>query len=132
MFLDDLPLWFDPDGVCRGPAGDGRVALISRADVGAVSAAVLAADGYRNETLDLSGNVIGDDGAAALADSLFFGRLRRLDLSNNRVGDPGALALAASPHAATLGQLVLAKNPIAPAGTAALREKFGGRVHVLG
>ena len=56
LFLDDLPLWFDPDGVCRGPAGDGRVALIARADVGAVSAAVLAADGYRNETLDLSGD----------------------------------------------------------------------------
>ena len=30
LFLDDLPLWFDPDGVCRGPGGDGRVALISR------------------------------------------------------------------------------------------------------
>jgi NAD(P)H dehydrogenase (quinone) len=56
MFLDDLPLWFDPDGVCRGPAGDGRVALISRADVGAVTVAVLAADGYHDETLDLSGD----------------------------------------------------------------------------
>jgi uncharacterized protein YbjT (DUF2867 family) len=56
MFLDDLPLWFDPDGVCRGPGGEGRVALISRADVGAVCAAVLASDGYRNETLDLSGD----------------------------------------------------------------------------
>src|SRR3954469_2661231 len=56
LFLDDLPLWFDPDGVCRGPAGDGRVALISRADVGAVTAVVLAAEGYRNEVLDLSGD----------------------------------------------------------------------------
>jgi len=37
LFLDDLPLWFDPDGVCRGPGGDGRVALISREDTAAVS-----------------------------------------------------------------------------------------------
>ncbi len=56
LFLDELPLWFDADGVCRGPAGDGRVALISRADVGAVAAAVLASDGYQGETLDLSGD----------------------------------------------------------------------------
>jgi uncharacterized protein YbjT (DUF2867 family) len=55
LFLDDLPLWFDPDGVCRGPGGDGRVALISRADVAAVSAGVLAGPGYENEALDLTG-----------------------------------------------------------------------------
>ena len=42
LFLDDLALWFDPDGVCRGPGGDGRVALISREDTAAVSAGVLA------------------------------------------------------------------------------------------
>ena len=55
LFLDDLPLWFDPDGVCRGPGGDGRVALISREDTAAVSAGVLAGPGYENEALDLTG-----------------------------------------------------------------------------
>ncbi len=55
LFLDDLPLWFDPDGVCRGPGGDGRVALISRGDTAAVSAGVLAGPGYENEVLDLTG-----------------------------------------------------------------------------
>jgi NAD(P)H dehydrogenase (quinone) len=55
LFLDDLPLWFDTDGVCRGPGGDGRVALISREDTAAVSAGVLAGIGYVNETLDLTG-----------------------------------------------------------------------------
>jgi uncharacterized protein YbjT (DUF2867 family) len=55
LFLDDLPLWFDPDGVCRGPGGEGRVALITRADTAAVSAAVLAAGGFENEALDLTG-----------------------------------------------------------------------------
>jgi NAD(P)H dehydrogenase (quinone) len=56
LFLDDLPLWFDPDGVCWGPGGDGRVALISREDVAAVSAAVLAGPGYEGEALDLTGD----------------------------------------------------------------------------
>jgi NAD(P)H dehydrogenase (quinone) len=55
LFLDDLPLWFDPDGVCRGPGGDGRVALISRADTAAAAAGVLAGPGYENEGLDLTG-----------------------------------------------------------------------------
>jgi uncharacterized protein YbjT (DUF2867 family) len=55
LFLDDLPLWFDPDGVCRGPGGDGRVALISREDTAAVSAGVLVGPGYENEALDLTG-----------------------------------------------------------------------------
>jgi NAD(P)H dehydrogenase (quinone) len=55
LFLDDLPLWFDPDGVCRGPGGDGRVALISRKDTAAVSARVLIGPGYENEALDLTG-----------------------------------------------------------------------------
>jgi uncharacterized protein YbjT (DUF2867 family) len=55
LFLDDLPLWFDADGVCRGPGGDGRVALISREDTAAVSAGVLVGPGYENEALDLTG-----------------------------------------------------------------------------
>jgi NAD(P)H dehydrogenase (quinone) len=55
LFLDDLPLWFDPDGVCRGPGGDGRIALISREDTAAVSAGVIAGPGYENEALDLTG-----------------------------------------------------------------------------
>jgi NAD(P)H dehydrogenase (quinone) len=55
LFLDDLPLWFDPDGVCRGPGGDGRVSLITRADTAAVSAAVVKGPGYEGEALDLTG-----------------------------------------------------------------------------
>ncbi|MDX6621281.1 MAG: hypothetical protein QOK36_3667 [Gaiellales bacterium] len=55
LFLDDLPLWFDPDGVCRGPGGEGRVALISRDDTAAVSAAVVKGPGYEGEALALTG-----------------------------------------------------------------------------
>jgi NAD(P)H dehydrogenase (quinone) len=55
LFLDDLPLWFDPDGVCRGPGGGGRVSLISRVDTAAVSARVLAGPGHEGALLDLTG-----------------------------------------------------------------------------
>ena len=55
LFLDDLPSWFDADGVCRGPAGDGRVSLISRAQIADAAAAVLTKDGRAGETYDLTG-----------------------------------------------------------------------------
>jgi NAD(P)H dehydrogenase (quinone) len=55
LFLEELPMWFDPDGVCRGPGGQGRVSLIARPDVAAVSAAVVKGPGYEGEALDLTG-----------------------------------------------------------------------------
>lgn len=41
FYLDVLPLFAGREGVIRGPAGDGRVAAVARADVAAVAAAVL-------------------------------------------------------------------------------------------
>jgi uncharacterized protein YbjT (DUF2867 family) len=41
LYLDVLPLLAGPDGVIRGPAGNGRVAAVARADVAAVASAVL-------------------------------------------------------------------------------------------
>jgi NAD(P)H dehydrogenase (quinone) len=41
FYLDLLPLFADENGVIRGPAGDGRVAAVARADVAAVAAEVL-------------------------------------------------------------------------------------------
>jgi NAD(P)H dehydrogenase (quinone) len=55
LFLEELPMWFDPDGVCRGPGGQGRVSLIARPDVAAVSAVVVKGPGYEGEALDLTG-----------------------------------------------------------------------------
>jgi len=43
FYLDVLPLFADAEGVIRGPAGDGRVAAVARADVADVAAAVLRA-----------------------------------------------------------------------------------------
>ena len=55
LFLEELPMWFDPDGVCRGPGGQGRVSLIARPDVAAVSAVVVKGPGHEGEALDLTG-----------------------------------------------------------------------------
>jgi uncharacterized protein (TIGR02996 family) len=82
--------------------------------------------------LDLSHNSLGDAGARALADWPRFARLALVDLSANQIGDAGARALAASPFAGEGAYLEMTKNPITPAGQAALRERFGARVHVWG
>jgi NAD(P)H dehydrogenase (quinone) len=41
FYAEVFPLFADPDGVIRGPAGDGRVAAVSRRDVAEVAAVVL-------------------------------------------------------------------------------------------
>ena len=41
LYLDLLPHWVDDEGVVRGPAGDGRIAWVSRDDVADVATAVL-------------------------------------------------------------------------------------------
>lgn len=41
FYAEVLPIFADDDGVIRGPAGDGRVALVGRADVAEAAAAVL-------------------------------------------------------------------------------------------
>lgn len=42
MYLDFLPMLAGPDGVIRGPAGDGRVAAVAQDDISDVAVAVLA------------------------------------------------------------------------------------------
>jgi uncharacterized protein YbjT (DUF2867 family) len=52
-FLSGLP---GEDGVIRGPAGDGKVAAVARADVARVAAAILRdPDRHRGTTYDLTG-----------------------------------------------------------------------------
>ncbi|NPC98548.1 SDR family oxidoreductase [Nocardioides sp. zg-DK7169] len=56
FYLDVLPLFADAEGVIRGPAGDGRVAAVARADVADVAAAVLRdPDAHRGATYTLTG-----------------------------------------------------------------------------
>ena len=55
LYLDFLPRMAGPDGVMRGPAGDGRLAAVSRADVAAVTAHVVAGDDADGRAYDITG-----------------------------------------------------------------------------
>ncbi len=56
FYLDFLPLTVGEDGVIRGPAGEGRVSAVARADVARVAAAVLLdPDSHRAATYSLTG-----------------------------------------------------------------------------
>ncbi len=56
FYLDILPLFADEAGVIRGPAGQGRVAAVARADVADVAAAVLRDPGsHRDAAYALTG-----------------------------------------------------------------------------
>jgi NAD(P)H dehydrogenase (quinone) len=55
LYSDFIPLMAGEDGVIRGPAGDGRVAAVRRADIADAAAAVLAGDGHAGATYDLTG-----------------------------------------------------------------------------
>ncbi|KQS98373.1 SDR family oxidoreductase [Cellulomonas sp. Leaf395] len=56
LYLDFLPLLAGEDGAIRGPAGDGRVGAVARADVARTAAVVLADPGaHAGRTYDLTG-----------------------------------------------------------------------------
>lgn len=56
FYTDFLPTLAGPDGVIRGPAGDGRVASVCRADVARCAVAVLSEpEAHRDRTYELTG-----------------------------------------------------------------------------
>jgi NAD(P)H dehydrogenase (quinone) len=56
FYSDFFPLFADEEGVIRGPAGDGRVAAVARADVADVAVEVLRDPGaHAGRTYDLTG-----------------------------------------------------------------------------
>ena len=55
MYLDFLPQMVRPDGVIAGPAGDGRAAVVARADVAEVAVAILTGAGHDGATYDVTG-----------------------------------------------------------------------------
>jgi NAD(P)H dehydrogenase (quinone) len=55
LYLDFLPFMASAEGVIEGPAGDGRAAVVARADVAAAVAAVLTGAGHDGRTYDLTG-----------------------------------------------------------------------------
>jgi len=69
LYLDFVPNLAGPDGVIRGPAGDGRFAPVSRDDIADVAAAVLTDPAHDGSTLELTGPaaVTMEETAAALS-----------------------------------------------------------------
>jgi NAD(P)H dehydrogenase (quinone) len=55
IYLDFMPFFAGEDGVIRGPAGDGRAAVVARDDVAAVAATVLTEDGHAGATYAMTG-----------------------------------------------------------------------------
>jgi NAD(P)H dehydrogenase (quinone) len=56
IYADFTPHFLSTDGKIRGPAGDGRVALVAQADIAQVAIAVLTSNGaYDGRTLNLTG-----------------------------------------------------------------------------
>jgi uncharacterized protein YbjT (DUF2867 family) len=55
IYLDVIPFFAGDDGVIRGPAGDGRAAIVARDDIAASAVAVLAGDGHDGTTYEMTG-----------------------------------------------------------------------------
>lgn len=56
LYMDFIPFMVAPDGVIRGPAGDGRIAAVLRDDVAAAAAAVLPSpEGHEGRIYELTG-----------------------------------------------------------------------------
>jgi uncharacterized protein YbjT (DUF2867 family) len=55
MYLDFLPFMAGAEGVIRGPADGGRVAMVARDDIADVAVAVLLGDGHERATYDVTG-----------------------------------------------------------------------------
>jgi len=54
LYIDFIPSMVLPDGVIRGPGGNGRLAAILRDDIAAAAAVVLTSDGHAGRTYDLA------------------------------------------------------------------------------
>lgn len=52
MYMDNLPGWFDAEGVARGPGGSGRQSFSYRPDVAHVIASVLTEPGHEGAAYD--------------------------------------------------------------------------------
>jgi NAD(P)H dehydrogenase (quinone) len=55
IYMDFIASMVLPDGVIRGPAGDGRVSAVLRDDIAAAAAAALTTDGHDGATYDVTG-----------------------------------------------------------------------------
>ncbi|HEY7206620.1 MAG TPA: SDR family oxidoreductase [Gaiellaceae bacterium] len=54
MYADELPGWFDPDGVAREPVGDGRMSFSYRPELAKAIAEVLTGEGHEGRIYDVT------------------------------------------------------------------------------
>ena len=55
FYLDRAPLWFSPEGVIQGPAGNGTISWVSRDDLADVAVAVLTTTWHDGASYDITG-----------------------------------------------------------------------------
>lgn len=56
MYLEMIPRMVGSDGIIRGPAGDGRIAPVSRSDVADVAVTLLTDDSYDGAPINVTGD----------------------------------------------------------------------------
>lgn len=56
IYLDMIPRMVGTDGIIRGPAGDGRIAPVSRSDVADVAVTLLTDDSYDGAPINVTGD----------------------------------------------------------------------------
>ena len=59
MYADDVAGWFDPDGVAREPAGDGRIAFSYRPELAEAIAVTLTEPGHEGRVYNVVGEPVG-------------------------------------------------------------------------
>jgi uncharacterized protein YbjT (DUF2867 family) len=74
IYVDYVPFFAGEDGVIRGPADDGRVAAVARADIAACAVEVLASDGHSRAAYAMTGPAAFSLAEAAEVVSRFAGR----------------------------------------------------------
>lgn len=55
IYLDFVPFFAGDDGVIRGPAGDGRAAVVARDDIAAAAVSVLTGEGHEGVAYEMTG-----------------------------------------------------------------------------
>jgi uncharacterized protein YbjT (DUF2867 family) len=70
MYADEIPGWFDAEGVAREPVGDGRISFSYRPELAEAIAVVLTEPGHDETAYDIVGEPVGLDELARVASAL--------------------------------------------------------------
>jgi uncharacterized protein YbjT (DUF2867 family) len=58
MYADEIPAWFDPDGVAREPVGEGRISFSFRPELAEAIAVTLTRPGHEGKVYDIVGEPV--------------------------------------------------------------------------